>query len=264
MRDAQEKRLLRAYRRLMRDVFKGDLTRVDLQEKHEEFVHLFILMVIREYQSSFEFHVKDLNSKEFQVSPDIFNPVYTASVSRIRSRLQNYYDVVFNTTLADILDAAKVVSEDQRSDFIRNMAGLSRKAVQDIRRKSEDLFEDVSIKGKKEFDRIMVNLAGNAKRVQAGRVAQYEATRNTNEALEVALDVGESEGLDVISLVRVWNTRADSLVRASHAAMHNQKKKKGEKFVSGKGNLLSYPGDPFAPADDTMNCRCILTVEKQV
>jgi hypothetical protein len=38
--------------------------------------------------------------------------------------------------------------------------------------------------------------------------------------------------------------------------MEGQTVKYGEKFVSGLGNELAYPGDPDAPAEDRINCRC--------
>ncbi len=62
------------------------------------------------------------------------------------------------------------------------------------------------------------------------------------------------------SIRREWRTAADERVRGSHRAMHGQKRPLGVPFVSGRGNRLMFPGDPAAPANDTVQCRCVLAV----
>jgi uncharacterized protein with gpF-like domain len=53
-----------------------------------------------------------------------------------------------------------------------------------------------------------------------------------------------------------WRTILDGRERESHAAMDGQVVPFGQTFVSGLGNHLRYPGDPSAPAEDRINCRC--------
>jgi hypothetical protein len=38
--------------------------------------------------------------------------------------------------------------------------------------------------------------------------------------------------------------------------MDGQTVKLGEKFVTGHGNYLEFPGDPNGPVEDVVNCRC--------
>lgn len=52
-----------------------------------------------------------------------------------------------------------------------------------------------------------------------------------------------------------WWSTTDERVRPSHWAAHMQVRKLGEKFSVG-GHLLDHPGDPTAPADEVINCRC--------
>jgi len=48
--------------------------------------------------------------------------------------------------------------------------------------------------------------------------------------------------------------------RDFHTDMHGQEVPWGQPFVSGLGNQLEYPGDPSAPAEETVQCRCAQTV----
>lgn len=55
---------------------------------------------------------------------------------------------------------------------------------------------------------------------------------------------------------RVWRTAMDKAVRDSHSDMEGQTVGLEESFTSGKGVPLRFPGDPDAPADERINCRC--------
>lgn len=44
--------------------------------------------------------------------------------------------------------------------------------------------------------------------------------------------------------------------RRHHERMHGVRKRVGAAFVTPLGNVLSYPGDPTAPIEDTARCRC--------
>lgn len=48
--------------------------------------------------------------------------------------------------------------------------------------------------------------------------------------------------------------------RKFHKVMHGQKRAYGEPFVSGLGNELMFPGDPDAPPEEVIGCRCARTV----
>lgn len=67
--------------------------------------------------------------------------------------------------------------------------------------------------------------------------------------------------LNADDTVFTWDTSRDSRVRdPAHTAMQGQQRKFGEPFVSGKGHLLIHPGDRNAPAEETVQCRCAVTV----
>jgi hypothetical protein len=53
-----------------------------------------------------------------------------------------------------------------------------------------------------------------------------------------------------------WRTILDGRERDWHASMDGQVVPFGQTFVDGLGNHLRYPGDPAAPAETRINCRC--------
>jgi hypothetical protein len=90
-------------------------------------------------------------------------------------------------------------------------------------------------------------------------IAQSEgfmaAHAGQKEALAQAV---EAKDLAASRVTQVWHTRGDHKVRHSHRTMSGQRRKLGEAFESGYGNLLRYPHDPDAPLSETANCRCVI------
>ncbi len=58
---------------------------------------------------------------------------------------------------------------------------------------------------------------------------------------------------------RVWDSAGDMRVRHTHAILDGKTAGLREPFRSVSGALLMYPGDPSAPAAETIACRCNLT-----
>jgi hypothetical protein len=88
-------------------------------------------------------------------------------------------------------------------------------------------------------------------------IARTEALRSVHAgAHEMYLQAIENGELNPDTLAREWNTARDERVRSSHRFMHGQKRGVLEPFLSGDGNQLMFPGDPRAPASDTIECRC--------
>ena len=90
-------------------------------------------------------------------------------------------------------------------------------------------------------------------------IARTEALRSVHQGTEAMYEQAIQNGeLKADSLSREWNTANDERVRESHASMHGQVQPFGQPFVSGAGNLLNYPGDPEAPAEEVIQCRCVV------
>lgn len=90
--------------------------------------------------------------------------------------------------------------------------------------------------------------------VRADRIAQTEAVRAFNAGVQAA--AVSAEGPDR-PLVKQWLTRNDAKVREAHRDVNGQLRLLGDPFDVG-GFEMMYPGDPAAPTDLTVNCRCVM------
>ena len=94
---------------------------------------------------------------------------------------------------------------------------------------------------------------------RAETIARTETLAAVHEGSEQMYQQAFADGtLDPELLTREWITARDERVRGSHASMHGQKRRVGEAFISGAGIALRFPGDPKAPAQETVQCRCVL------
>ncbi len=95
-------------------------------------------------------------------------------------------------------------------------------------------------------------------------IARTESLRAVHagqrELIDQAVEAGK---VDPTKITFQWNTRLDGRERKSHEFMHEQiRRLNGSQalpFTSGAGNSLRFPGDPFAPAAETIQCRCVVT-----
>jgi hypothetical protein len=90
--------------------------------------------------------------------------------------------------------------------------------------------------------------------VRAARIAATEANRAYNAGVQAA--AGAIVGPDR-PLVKQWVTRRDTRVREAHKDVNGQIRLLDDPFDVG-GFEMRYPGDPTAPADLTVNCRCVM------
>ncbi|MFJ4627174.1 phage minor head protein [Streptomyces sp. NPDC088847] len=90
------------------------------------------------------------------------------------------------------------------------------------------------------------------------RIARTEASRAWNSStLAAAQDMSGEDR----PLVKQWRTRGDTKVRESHDKVDGQLRFLDEPFKVG-GRDMMQPGDPTAPAEEVVNCRCVLRLER--
>lgn len=110
-----------------------------------------------------------------------------------------------------------------------------------------------------QVDRMVDRYRNNYIRYRAEVIGRTEALRSAHqgneEMYQQAIDDGQIEPQ---KLVRRWVTASDERVRSSHSSLNGVKKPLGESWQGFNGELR-YPGDPDAPASETVQCRCAIS-----
>lgn len=96
-------------------------------------------------------------------------------------------------------------------------------------------------------------------------IARTESQRIAHQGVDALYRQAIKRGdVAAAQLEGTWNhsptAKDHSHDRAFHVSMHGQTRPYGEPFLSGLGNELMFPGDPSAPASETIGCRCAKTV----
>jgi SPP1 gp7 family putative phage head morphogenesis protein len=83
------------------------------------------------------------------------------------------------------------------------------------------------------------------------RIAQTEIVSASNAgSMEALKQLGVEE--------KEWISSRDSRVRETHESLDGDVVPRDQKFVSSSGAALAFPGDPDAPPEEVINCRCTI------
>lgn len=89
-------------------------------------------------------------------------------------------------------------------------------------------------------------------------IGRTEAMRAVNQGNEEAYRQAIADGtIRAEQLDRTWRTRLDGRERRTHRFLNGVKAAWGEAWVTENGQI-KYPGDPDAPAKETIQCRCAI------
>lgn len=112
----------------------------------------------------------------------------------------------------------------------------------------------------RQIDTMVERYRARAVMMRADTIARTEALTAYSQAREEAVEqMVEQTGIARERVERFWNATHDDRVRGWHASMDGQTRPIGVPFTDGLGNSLMYPGDPTAPAETRINCRCPLS-----
>lgn len=101
--------------------------------------------------------------------------------------------------------------------------------------------------GREELIKRIQETYGGIKKSRAGLIARTEVHNATQ--------YGTLEGYKQAGLnIKIWVAVRDGHTRDSHAAVDGEERPIDAAFSNG----LMYPGDPNAPAEETINCRCVI------
>lgn len=100
--------------------------------------------------------------------------------------------------------------------------------------------------------RIRDSIGGDMSRYRSNLIARTE----THNAMTFA-NHAAAESTGGITL-KEWVSAEDSRTRDSHRSLDGKKIPMNEPFRTSEGIIINRPGDPNAPAKETINCRCVL------
>jgi SPP1 gp7 family putative phage head morphogenesis protein len=95
-------------------------------------------------------------------------------------------------------------------------------------------------------------------RGQFNNLAKYRADRIAQTEVACAYGFARQESMQAAGITRRrWLTSGNNNVRATHQAAHGQERDLNEPFQVG-GAALMFPGDPDGPAEEVINCHCVV------
>lgn len=112
-----------------------------------------------------------------------------------------------------------------------------------------------------EIDKMVEAYQRKYVKYRAEVIARTETTRTLNEANgEAFAQTLEQAGISDDLVERTWQSSYDARTRDSHREMQDRVVVgMNTQFVTGLGNRADAPGDPNLPAEDVVNCRCVVT-----
>ncbi len=150
-------------------------------------------------------------------------------------------------------------SRNYRDELLSLDAGALRRSLRDMR--FDATFRRAIYDGKPltadMIGKMVTAYRNRALRLRAETIGRTETIASLHAAQDEAFRQAIADGaIDSTALTWIWRTARDERVRATHAAMNGQRVANGKPFQSPSGATLRYPGDPLAPASETINCRC--------
>lgn len=107
------------------------------------------------------------------------------------------------------------------------------------------------------LEKMVAAYRNRALRYRAEAIGRTEAMTALHQAqdqgFKQAIGAGQIRAQDVR---KVWRSASDGRVRDTHRALNGESVGMQASFTSPSGAQLRFPGDPLAPASETVNCRC--------
>lgn len=108
-----------------------------------------------------------------------------------------------------------------------------------------------------QVNRMVTAYENRALKYRADAIGRTETLRSLNASSEQAMLQAIDEGkVEARTVTKKWVAHLDGRTRDTHIALNGQTVPIGGVFQSPSGAQLRYPGDPRAPAAETISCRC--------
>lgn len=110
-----------------------------------------------------------------------------------------------------------------------------------------------------QVDRMVSRYSERYVKYRSEVIGRTEALRAVHSASDESYRQAVDDGLlRREQLMRKWVTAKDERVRKSHSRLNGEVRSLDEGWAADEGTLR-YPGDPDAPASETVQCRCALS-----
>lgn len=183
----------------------------------------------------------------------------------VHNRLRDFPADAFEDIRAVMREAlANGATAQQQRDVVASALGLDT-ATQDLRDQADDIKQRLDEGGLARDERSELSarrreLLDAAQRDEdrwswrAARIARTEMIGASNAAVQAqAQDLADAGD----TVYRQWWATRDQRTRPAHRVAHGQTVPYGTPFRVG-GTDMRFPGDPNAPANLVINCRCIM------
>jgi hypothetical protein len=174
---------------------------------------------------------------------------------------------------ADLYEAVAAAAGARVADAFGIDFDLENPAMQDlIKARSNQLAGQVTDTTYKQITEALADgaAAGEDTTALAARIREVFADATKNRSVVIARTEvvsafnGSTAQLaailpDDVVAGQEWIATRDGRTREAHAAADGQVRRPGEAFSVG-GHAMAYPGDPSAPAEETVQCRCTLAL----
>lgn len=196
--------------------------------------------------------VRDFSMEQRKAAMQAFNRSFNEGVGPIETARSFRDSIGLNST-----------QEQAVANYRQLLINRDRQALQrDLRDRRSDATVQRAIERsrpltERQIETMVARYRRNYLQYRAETIARTEGLQATSEAREEAVDqMMDQTGLPRSRVIDIWNTTRDKRTRDWHATMNGQRQPRGTAFVDGLQQRLRYPGDPQAPANTRINCRC--------
>lgn len=186
----------------------------------------------------------------------------------LRGIMQEFGDEIVHELKADALDldAPEGISRrDRQMQRVLKINETTKKNVQDVVKMGLDADETPEQIAARVDEVFAFAKETRAQRISITEVVAAAASGKLLGAARAVTSVlaatGTDGGSDDIShtIEKMWMTLGDDHVRPTHTALDGKVRDLDQAFVVEDVSLM-YPGDPNAPVDETVGCRCALVI----
>jgi len=187
-------------------------------------------------------------------------PIWIRLVDGLQEELRRAADLGFSEVANQAAPKNEQLIEQSLAASYHLMVGIPDEVQQEIQKEINDAVNagDSPDRIAARVDALLDANGSQRWRNRARTIAATEIHRSANSGVQAA-GMAISR-LESVRLNKKWVTRHDNRVRITHVAADRQVVPLNSLFTVGTSRMLT-PGDPTAPPEEVINCRCSMSIE---